>query len=153
MLFVLSHPGASIPAPVFMRSISMWPEVRADGWTHLRLTGRLGLRFPLAPVFFAPLVPLFPFPYIPPPSPSSSPPELDFHNKFGLLFQFWQHWLLRCRNEGCRNSSAQDVCLCCPCHLRVAGILRRERTISWTAVGRGEWLPQSFPLGTQERTL
>lgn len=44
-------------------------------------------------------------------------------------------------------------CPCCPWHPWVARILRRERAISWTAEGRGEWLSWSFHLAPQERTL
>lgn len=109
LLFVMSPWSPSIPAAIFMGSISVWPEVHGDGWAHVRRAGRLGLGLPLALAFFASLVTLFPFPHSPPPSLSSSPTELDFHKKCGLSFQFLQHWLVKYRREGCRNTSAQDV--------------------------------------------
>lgn len=68
----------SIPAPIFMGSIDVWPEVCADGWIHVRIAGRLGLRLPLVLAFLASLVILLPFPHIPPPSPLSFPPSWIF---------------------------------------------------------------------------
>lgn len=49
-------------APVFTGSITAWPDVHADGWAHVRVAGRLGLRLPLVPAFFASWVTLFPSP-------------------------------------------------------------------------------------------
>lgn len=143
----------AIPAPIFMRVVTMWPEVGADGGAHARAAGRLGLRLLLAPVLIVSLVALFSFPHIPPLSPSCSPLKLDFHNKCSLLFQFWQHWLIHYGSEGCTNTCAQDIRPCCPCHSRLAGVLTRERTISWAAMGRGEWLSWSFHWVPQERSL
>lgn len=78
----------SISGLIFMGSIDVWPDVCADGWAHVRIARRLGLRLPLALAFLASLATLFPFPHIPPPSPLSSPPKPDFHNKHGFSLQF-----------------------------------------------------------------
>lgn len=71
----------SVPKRIFMGSINVWPEACTDGWAHVRAAGRPGLRLLLAPVFSASLVTLLLFPHFYPPSPSPSPPKLDFYNK------------------------------------------------------------------------
>ena len=146
----------SIPAPIFMGSIDVWPEVCADGWIHVRIARRLGLRLPLALAFLASLVTLLPFPHIPPPSPLSFPPSWIF--TVNVVSHFSSCSPGSSNTEGlqkhlCLGDLTHLTCVWGSCQPSAARVLGRERAISWTAVGRGEWLSWSFHLAPLERTL
>lgn len=141
----------SIPAPIFMGSIDVWPEVCADGWIHVRIAGRLGLRLPLALAFLASFGHFAPLPPHPSSIPFVLPYKLDFHSECDLSFQFLQLWLVKYRRAA--ETPLLRTRVCGPCQPLAARVLGRERAISWTAVGRGEWLSWFFHLAPLERTL
>lgn len=133
-------------APIFTGGITVWPDVHADGWAHVRVAGRLGLRLPLVPVFFASLVTLFPSPvlllyHLHPPLP-----RCIFTINMASYFSSCGTGSSNTEVKAAGTPLLRMSCPCCPWHLWVAGVLRREWTISWTAVGRGEWLSWSFHL-------
>lgn len=127
------------------RSVCWWMDSREDS----RKTGpqaSVGSGLPCCFGHFAPL----------PPHPSSIPfvlpSKLDFHSECDLSFHFLQRWLVKYRRAA-ETPLLRTPQVCGPCQPSVARVLRRERAISWTAVGRGEWLSWSFHLAPLERIL
>lgn len=106
----------SIPAPIFMGSINVGPEGHADGWAHKGRAGRLSLRLFLAQVFLTSLTTVLPLPQVPPPSPSSSPPELDSQLCCQAPMPVPAAPAYQYRSEGCRNTSVQGTHVVCATH-------------------------------------
>lgn len=91
---------------------------------------------PLSPLFY---------------SPTRPSTQLDFQNKCNSHFSSCSTGSSKTQVRVTETPLLRTGVLSTP--PKVAGVLRRERATSWTAVGRDEWLSWSSHLVPQARTL
>lgn len=125
-------------------SVCWWMGTHEDSWkAGLQPTVGSGLL-----CFLGHLVPLA---HLPPLSPLFSLLSQIFTINMGSHFSSCSTGLSETQARATETPSLRTSMFSVP--PKMAQILRRERAISWTVVGRDEWISWSFHLVPQERTL